>query len=95
MNTPGCEAKSWEYLYLTCSFSISQYAKKVEPRVTQRNLEKISTLRIHPMLIAGKFFEPDCLSPIESVESTAFTPISILKLFEALELIINNGRIFS
>ena len=30
MNTSGCEAKSGEYLYLTCSFPISEYAKKVE-----------------------------------------------------------------
>ena len=30
MNSSGCEAKSGEYLYLTCSFPISEYAKKVE-----------------------------------------------------------------
>ena len=83
MNISGCKAKSGEYLYLTCSFPISEYAKKVEPRVTQRYLEKISAIRIHPMLIAGKFFEPDRLSLIESVESTVFARTSILKLFEA------------
>ena len=68
MNASGCEPKSWEYLYLTCLFPISEYAKRVEPRVTKRYLEKISAIRIHPMLIAGKFFEPET---------------SILKLSEA------------
>ena len=57
MNTSGREPKSGEYLYLTCSFPISEYAKKVEPRVTER-LEKISAIRIHPMLVVdrGKVF---------------------------------------
>ena len=50
MNTSGREPKSGEYLYLTCSFLISECAKKVEPRVTKRYLEKISAIRIHPML---------------------------------------------
>ena len=53
MNTLGCEVKSGKYLYLTCLFPISEYAKKVKPRVTQRSsLKKISATKIHPMLIA-------------------------------------------
>ena len=44
---------------------ISDYAKKLDIKVRERYLQKISTIGIDPVLIEGKSFEPDCLPPVE------------------------------
>ena len=48
---------------------ISDYAKKLDIKVRERYLQKILTIGIDPVLIEGKSFEPDCLSPVESTFS--------------------------
>jgi len=58
------------------SFPLSDYAKKPEPLVTQRYLEKISVIGIDPALIEGKHFEEDCLPPLESTD--LLSPILLL-----------------
>ena len=42
------------------------YVKKLDVKVRERYLKKISTIGIDPVLIGGKRFEPDCLPPPES-----------------------------
>ena len=42
------------------------YVKKLDVKVRERYLKKISTIGIDPVLIGGKRFEPDCLPPVES-----------------------------
>ena len=42
------------------------YVKKLDVKVRERYLKKISTIGIDPVLIGGKHFEPDCLPPVES-----------------------------
>ena len=43
---------------------LSNYAKKLEPKVKKRYEEKISDIGVDPMLIEGKYFQPDCSSRI-------------------------------
>ena len=47
---------------------LSEYAKKLELRVKQRYMEKISAIGIDPVLIESKNFEPDCLPPVECTD---------------------------
>ena len=47
---------------------ISDYAKKLDVKVRERCLKKISTIGIDPDLIGGKRFEPDCFPPVESTD---------------------------
>ena len=42
------------------------YVKKLDVKVRERYLKKISTIGIDPVLIGGKRFEPDCLPPVQS-----------------------------
>ena len=42
------------------------YVKKLDVKVRERYLKKISTIGIDPVLIGGKRFEPDWLPPVES-----------------------------
>ena len=44
--------------------SNSDYAKRLDGKVRERYLKKISTIGINPALIEGKHFEPDCLPPL-------------------------------
>ena len=95
MNNSENEAKSSKNPDDNCSLPISEYVKKLEPRVKLRYLEKISVIGIDPVLIEGKHFEPDCLPPVESTDllcylvlETSFTPSNSLKLSKALKLII-------
>ena len=47
---------------------LSDYAKKLDGKVRERYVKKISTIGIDPALIEGKHFEPDWLPPIESTD---------------------------
>ena len=71
---------------------LSEYAKKLEPRVKQRYLEKISAIGIDPVLIESKNFQPDCLPPVESTDllfylvlETSFYTQQQFKAFRSLE----------
>ena len=44
---------------------LSDYAKRLDGKVRERYLKKISTIGIDSALIVGKHFEPDCLPPVE------------------------------
>ena len=47
------------------SIPISEYAKRLDLPVRDRYLQKISTIiEIDPVLVEGKDFKPDCLSPV-------------------------------
>ena len=67
MDVSKCEQKSGEKPDLSC-LPIADYAKKLEPLVKQRYLEKISAIGIDPVLIEGKHFEADRLPPVESTD---------------------------
>ena len=45
---------------------LSDYVKKLDVKVRERYLKKISTTGIDPVLIDGKRLEPDCLPSAES-----------------------------
>lgn len=62
------EVKSSENINEKGSVLLSDYAKKLEPKVKKHYLEKISASGIDPVLIEGKNFEPDCLPPVESTD---------------------------
>ena len=73
---------------------ISDYAKKLDVKVGERYLKKISTIGIDPVLILreGKRFEPDCLPPVESTDllcylvlETSFYTQKQFKSFRSLE----------
>ena len=71
---------------------ISDYAKKLDLKVRERYLKKVSTIGIDPILIEGKRFEPDCLPPVEStnllcylVLETSFYAQKQFKAFRSLE----------
>ena len=42
--------------------------KKLDVKVRERYLKKISTIGIDPVLIYGERFKPDCLLPVESTD---------------------------
>ena len=91
MDVSKCEQKSDEKPDLSC-LPISDYAKKLEPLVKQRYLEKISAVGIDPVLIEGKHFEADCLPPVESTDllfylvlETSFYTQQQFKAFRSLE----------
>ena len=67
MDVSKCEQNSDEKPDLSC-LPISGYAKKLEPLVKQRYLEKISAIGIDPVFIKGKHFEADCLPLVESTD---------------------------
>ena len=71
---------------------LSEYAKKLELRVKQRYMEKISAIGIDPVLIESKNFEPDCLPPVECTDllfylvlETSFYTQQQFKAFRSLE----------
>ena len=47
---------------------LSDYAKKLDGKVRERYVKKISTIGIDPALIEGKHLKPDCLLPVESTD---------------------------
>ena len=92
MNNSESEAKSDKSPDDNCSLPISEYVKKLEPRVRRRYLEKISVIGIDPVLIEGKHFQPDCLPPVESTDllcylvlETSFYTQQQFKAFRSLE----------
>lgn len=71
---------------------LSEYAKKLELRVKQRYMEKISAIGIDPVLIESKNFEPDCLPPVQCTDllfylvlETSFYAQQQFKAFRSLE----------
>jgi hypothetical protein len=71
---------------------LSNYAKKLEPKVKKRYEEKISDIGVDPMLIEGKYFQPDCLPPVESTDllfylvlETSYYTKQQFKAFRSLE----------
>ena len=91
MDASECEQKSEKKPDLS-SLPLSDYAKKLEPLVKQRYLEKISVIGIDPVLIEGKHFEADCLPPVESTDllfflvlETSFYTQQQFKAFRSLE----------
>ena len=71
---------------------LSDYAKKLDGKVRERYVKKISTIGIDPALVEGKHFEPDCLPPVESTDllcylvlETSFYTQKQFKAFRSLE----------
>ena len=70
---------------------LSPPLNKLELRVRQRYLEKISAIGIDPVLIESMNFEPDCLPPVEStdllfylvLDTSFYTSNNSLRLSEA------------
>ena len=60
--------KSSENIEEKAPIPLSEYANKLEPKVKKRYVEKISVIGIDPVLIEGKNFESNCLSPVESTD---------------------------
>ena len=92
MNTTATEAKLSANTDIIIHPPLSEYAKKLEPRVRQRYLEKISAIGIDPVLIQSKNFQPDCLPPVESTDllfylvlETSFYTQQQFKAFRSLE----------
>ena len=92
MNTTAAEANLNANPDVGTHPPLSEYAKKLEPRVRQRYLEKISAIGIDPVLIESKNFQPDCLRPVESTDllfylvlETSFYTQQQFKAFRSLE----------
>ena len=71
---------------------LSDYAKKLDGKVRERYVKKISRIGIDPALIEGKHFEPDCLPPVELTDllcylvlETSFYKQKQFKAFRSLE----------
>ena len=71
---------------------LSDYAKKLDVKVRERYVRKISCIGIDPALLEGKRFEPDCLPPVESTDllcylvlETSFYTQKQFKAFRSLE----------
>ena len=71
---------------------LSDYAKKLDGKVRERYLKKMLTIKIDPVLIEGKHFEPDCLLLVESTDllcylvlETSFYTQKQFKAFRSLE----------
>lgn len=47
---------------------LSPYAKQLDPIVQARYAEKISPIGIDPVLVEAKYFQSDCLPPVESTD---------------------------
>ena len=66
---------------------LSDYAKKLDVKVREHYLKKISTIAIDSILIVGKRFEPDCLPLVESTDLLCYlvleTNFYIKKQFKA------------
>ena len=70
---------------------LSDYAKKLDGKVRERYVKKISTIGIDAALIEGKHLEPDWLPPIESTDllcylvlETSFCTQKQFKAFRSL-----------
>ncbi|CAH3019694.1 unnamed protein product, partial [Porites evermanni] len=63
---------------------ISDYAKKLDIKVRERYLQKISTIGIDPVLIEGKSFEPDCLPPVESTDLLCYLSFRSLEAYNQM-----------
>ena len=92
MNTTAAEANLNANPDVGIHPPLSEYAKKLEPRVRQRYLEKISAIGIDPVLIESKNFQPDCLPPVESTDllfylvlETSFYAQQQFKAFRSVE----------
>ena len=81
---------------LESSIALSEYASKLEERVKQRYLQKMSSIGVDPALIEGKLTlrtrQPDCLPPVESIDllfylvlETSFYAQQQFKAFRSLE----------
>ena len=71
---------------------LSDYVKKLDVKVRERYLKKISTIRIDPVLKDGKRFEPDSSPPVESMDlrcylvlKTSYYMQKQFKAFRSLE----------
>ena len=49
-------------------YLLSDYANTLGPHVKKRYFEKISCVGIDPVLIPDKTYDPECLSPVESMD---------------------------
>ena len=74
---------------------LSDYVKKLDVKVRERYLKKISTIGIDPVLIDGKRFEPDSSPPVESMDlhcylvlETSYYMQKQFKAFHSLEAYI-------
>ena len=71
------------------SMPLSEYASKLEERVKQRYLQKMSSIGVDPALIEGKLTlrtrQPDCLPPVDLVLETSFYAQQQFKAFRSLE----------
>ena len=54
------------------NFPLSDYAKALESHVLKRYHEKISAVGIDPFLVPEKYFNPECLPPVESIDLVSF-----------------------
>ena len=51
---------------------LSNYAEKLEGKVKQRYLEKISEVGVDPLLIPDHKLDPECLPPIEASDLLSY-----------------------
>ena len=54
------------------NFPLSDYAKALESHVLKRYHEIISAAGIDPFLVPEKYFNPECLPPVESIDLVSF-----------------------
>ena len=64
---------------------LSDYARRLDGKVREHYLKKISTIGIDPALIEGKHFEPDCVPPVESTDLVQFWSEIILRARSTLK----------
>ena len=58
------EAKSRGNVETTSSVSLSEYTRKLDQKIKKCYVEKISAIKIDPMLFEGKHLELDCLPSV-------------------------------
>ena len=87
MNTTAAEANLSANPDVGIDAPLSEYAKKLEPRVRQRYLEKISAVGIDPVLIEIKNFNQTASTDLLSylVLETSFYTQQQFKAFRSLE----------
>ena len=70
---PGENAeKKLKEIHQNSKFMLSNYAEKLEGKVKQRYLEKISEVGVDPLLIPDHKLDPECLPPIEASDLLSY-----------------------
>ena len=73
---PACSGENAEKklkeIHQNSKFMLSNYAEKLEGKVKQRYLEKISEVGVDPLLIPDHKLDPECLPPIEASDLLSY-----------------------